>query len=384
MLRSYEEIIKFIQETFNTKEFIPLHAPTFNGNERKYVLETIDSTFVSSVGRYVEEFENLIKDYTGSKYAIATVNGTSALHMSLILAGVKKDDLVITQALSFIATCNAISYLNASPIFVDVDIETLGMSPDFLEFFLKENTYQQNGSCYHKISNRRISACVPMHTFGHPVKIEKISELCLKYNLILVEDAAESIGTFQNGIHTGNFGKVAAFSFNGNKTVTCGGGGVIVTNDEKFGKLGKHLTTQAKIPHKWDFIHDQIGYNYRLPNINAALACAQLEQIETIIFDKRKIANSYKVFFKDSQFKFVEEPNGARSNYWLNCIIANDIKHRNETLEILNEGKIMSRPCWTLMHRLEMFKNCYRDSLENSVWIEERLINLPSSYRENL
>lgn len=384
MLRSYEEIIKFIQETFNTKEFIPLHAPTFNGNERKYVLETIDSTFVSSVGRYVEEFENLIKDYTGSKYAIATVNGTSALHMSLILAGVKKDDLVITQALSFIATCNAISYLNASPIFVDVDIETLGMSPDFLEFFLKENTYQQNGSCYHKISNRRISACVPMHTFGHPVKIEKISELCLKYNLILVEDAAESIGTFQNGIHTGNFGKVAAFSFNGNKTVTCGGGGVIVTNDEKLGKLGKHLTTQAKIPHKWDFIHDQIGYNYRLPNINAALACAQLEQIETIIFDKRKIANSYKDFFKDSQFKFVEEPNGARSNYWLNCIIANDIQHRNKTLEILNEGKIMSRPCWTLMHSLEMFKNCYRDSLENSVWIEERLINLPSSYRENL
>jgi aminotransferase in exopolysaccharide biosynthesis len=301
--------------------------------------------------------------------------------MSLILAGVRKDDLVITQALSFIATCNAISYLHAEPVFVDIDKETLGMSPESLKEFLNENTYQENGFCLHKISKRRISACVPMHTFGHPVKIEQIAKICLHYNIILVEDAAESIGSFLKGVHTGNFGKLAAFSFNGNKTVTCGGGGVIITNDEKLGKLGKHLTTQAKVPHKWDFVHDHIGYNYRLPNLNAAMACAQLEQIETFIADKREIASLYKDFFEGSQYKFVEEPIGARSNYWLNAILAENITQRDEVLEKLNSAKIMSRPSWALMHKLEMFKNCFRDNLNNSIWVEERMINIPSSYR---
>jgi aminotransferase in exopolysaccharide biosynthesis len=381
MNKSYPEIISFIQSVYKTNEFIPLHAPSFNGNEKSYVLETIDSTFVSSVGKFVDKFEEIIKEYTGAKFAIATVNGTAALHMSLILAGVRKDDLVITQALSFIATCNAISYLHADPVFVDIDKDTLGMSPESLEEFLKENTYQENGICFHKISKRRISACVPMHTFGHPVKIEQIAKICLQYNIILVEDAAESIGSFLNGVHTGNFGKLAAFSFNGNKTVTCGGGGVIITNDEKLGKLGKHLTTQAKVPHKWDFVHDHIGYNYRLPNLNAAMACAQLEQIETFIADKREIASLYKDFFEGSQYKFVEEPIGARSNYWLNAILAENITHRDEVLEKLNAAKVMSRPSWALMHKLEMFKNCFRDNLNNSIWVEERLINIPSSYR---
>jgi perosamine synthetase len=381
MNKSYPEIISFIQSVYSTNDFISLHAPSFNGNEKSYVLETIDSTFVSSVGKFVDKFEEQIREYTGSKYAIATVNGTAALHMSLILAGVKKDDLVITQALSFIATCNAISYLHAEPVFVDIDKDTLGMSPESLEDFLKENTYQKNGFCFHSISKRRISACVPMHTFGHPVKIEQIAKICLQYNIVLVEDAAESIGSYLNGVHTGNFGKLAAFSFNGNKTVTCGGGGVIITNDEEIGKLGKHLTTQAKVPHRWDFVHDQIGYNYRLPNLNAALACAQLEQIETFIEDKRKIASLYKDFFEGSQYKFVEEPIGARSNYWLNAILAENITHRDEVLEELNAAKVMSRPAWTLMHKLEMFKNCYRDNLTNSIWVEERLINIPSSYR---
>jgi dTDP-4-amino-4,6-dideoxygalactose transaminase len=220
-----------------------------------------------------------------------------------------------------------------------------------------------------------------MHTFGHPVKIEQIAKICLQYNIILVEDAAESIGSYVNGVHTGNFGKLAAFSFNGNKTVTCGGGGVIITNDEKLGKLGKHLTTQAKVPHKWDFVHDDIGYNYRLPNLNAAMACAQLEQIETFIADKREIASLYKDFFEGSQYKFVEEPIGARSNYWLNAILAENITHRDEVLEKLNAAKVMSRPSWALMHKLEMFKNCFRDNLNNSIWVEERLINIPSSYR---
>ncbi len=381
MNKSYPEIISFIQSIYKTNEFIPLHAPSFNGNEKSYILETIDSTFVSSVGKFVDKFEEIIKEYTGAKFAIATVNGTAALHMSLILAGVRKDDFVITQALSFIATCNAISYLHADPVFVDIDKDTLGMSPESLEEFLKENTYQENGVCFHKISKRRISACVPMHTFGHPVKIEQIAKICLQYNIILVEDAAESIGSFLNGVHTGNFGKLAAFSFNGNKTITCGGGGVIITNDEKLGKLGKHLTTQAKVPHKWDFVHDHIGYNYRLPNLNAAMACAQLEQIETFIADKREIASLYKDFFEGSQYKFVEEPIGTRSNYWLNAILTKNVEVRNETLEILNSSNVMARPCWSLMHRLEMFKNCYRDSLTNSIWVEERLINIPSSYR---
>lgn len=378
---SYPELISFIQNVYNSNNFIPLHAPSFNGNEKSYILETIDSTFVSSVGKFVDKFEEIIKEYTGAKFAIATVNGTAALHMSLILAGVRKDDLVVTQALSFIATCNAISYLHAEPVFVDIDKDTLGMSPESLEKFLEENTYQENGFCFHNISKRRISACVPMHTFGHPLKIEQIAKICLLYNIILVEDAAESIGSFLNGIHTGNFGKLSAFSFNGNKTVTCGGGGVIITNDENLGRLGKHLTTQAKIPHKWDFVHDYIGYNYRLPNLNAALACAQLEQIETFIADKREIASLYKDFFKNSQYKFFEEPTGARSNYWLNAILAEDKNHRDETLEKLNSSKVMSRPAWALMHKLEMFKDCYRDNLSNSIWIEERLINIPSSYR---
>ena len=381
MNKSYPEIISFIQSVYKTNDFIPLHAPSFNGNEKSYVLETIDSTFVSSAGKFVDEFEEQIREYTGSKYAIATVNGTAALHMSLILARVKKNDLVITQALSFIATCNAISYLHAEPVFVDIDKDTLGMSPESLEDFLEENTYQENGFCFHSISNRRISACVPMHTFGHPVKIEQIAKICLQYNIVLVEDAAESIGSYLNGVHTGNFGKLAAFSFNGNKTVTCGGGGVIITNDEEIGKLGKHLTTQAKVPHRWDFLHDHIGYNYRLPNLNAAMACAQLEQIETFVEDKRKIASLYKDFFEGSQYKFVEEPIDARSNYWLNAILAKDITHRDEVLEELNAAKVMSRPAWILMHKLEMFKNCYRDNLTNSIWIEDRLINIPSSYR---
>lgn len=384
MEKSYQEIVAFIQEQFQSKTFIPLHAPTFEGNERKYVLEAIDSTFVSSVGKFVDQFEEIVKEYTGAKYAIATVNGTAALHMSLILAGVQKNELVLTQALSFIATCNAISYLHAEPVFIDVDKETLGLSPDALATFLAENTIQKNGDCFHKFTNQRIAACVPMHTFGHPVRIDKIAEICSAYNIILVEDAAESIGSFYQGVHTGNFGKLAAFSFNGNKTVTCGGGGVIITNDEKLGKLGKHLTTQAKMPHRWDFVHDYIGYNYRLPNLNAAMAYAQMEQLEKFIADKRKLGENYKTFFAGSQFHFFEEPSSARSNYWLHVLLAKDLNHRNEALENLNDSKIMSRPSWQLMHRLEMFKNCIKGPLDNSEWIDARLLNIPSSYRNTM
>lgn len=377
----YNDLIKFVREQFKTEEFIPLHAPVFAGNEHKYVAETIDSTFVSSVGKFVDSFEEEIKKYTGAKYAVACVNGTAALHMALILAGVKKDDLVITQSLSFIATCNAISYLYASPVFIDVDKKTLGMSADALEDFLKAQTMQKNGECFHKESGKRIKACVPMHTFGHPVEVDKIAELCIQYNVALVEDAAESIGSYYKGVHTGNYGLLGAFSFNGNKTITCGGGGVIITNDEKLGKLGKHLTTQAKVPHRWDFVHDHIGYNYRMPNLNAALACAQLEQIEKFISNKRELSAAYKTFFEDSAITFVEEPTDSRSNYWLNAILLENLDQRNVALTELNDAGIMARPCWQLMHRLEMFKDCTKDNQQNAEWIFDRLINIPSSYR---
>lgn len=379
-MKNDNEIIEFIKNIYKSNGFIPLHAPNFSGNEKKYILDTIDSTFVSSIGAYVDRFEEMIKEYTGAKYAIATTNGTSALHMSLVLAGVEQGDLVLTQSLTFVATSNAISYINAEPVFLDVDLDTLGMSPKSLLSFLENFTIQKNGICYHKQSNKKISACVPMHTFGHPCKIEEILNICNKYNIVLVEDAAESIGSFYRNQHTGNFGKVAAFSFNGNKTITCGGGGVIITNDENIGKLGKHLTTQAKMPHKWEFVHDQIGYNYRLPNLNAAMACAQLERIEIFIEGKRKVANLYNRFFSNTKYKFVSEPEFSRSNYWLNAIITSDLVERNLLLEKLNNSNIMSRPCWTLNHKLKMFSSCFRDNLINSIWLEERLINLPSSY----
>ena len=282
----FNEVVEFIRKQFRTNSFIPLHAPVFEGNEKKYLLETIESTFVSSVGKFVDQFEEIIKEYTGAKYAIPTVNGTAALHMSLILAGVKENDLVLTQSLSFIATCNAISYLKAQPVFIDVDKRTLGMSAEALKVFLEEETVLKFNECFHRKSGKKVAACVPMHTFGHPVEIEAIADLTRKYNIPLIEDAAESMGSFYKGTHTGNFGLLGAFSFNGNKTVTCGGGGVIITDNEKLAKLGKHLTTQAKVPHRWDFVHDHIGYNYRLPNINAALACAQMEQLEKFIENK--------------------------------------------------------------------------------------------------
>jgi len=380
----YKELVDFIRSQFNSTEFIPLHAPVFEGNEQKYVLETIESTFVSSVGKFVDAFEEEIKKYTGAKYAVACVNGTAALHMALILAGVKRDDLVITQSLSFIATCNAISYLNAHPVFIDVDRKTLGLSAIALADFLKNKTIQKNGACYHNQTGQRIRACVPMHTFGHPVEIDAIADLCKEYNVVLVEDAAESIGSTYKGIHTGNFGKLGAFSFNGNKTITCGGGGVIITNDETLGKLGKHLTTQAKVPHRWDFVHDHIGYNYRMPNINAALACAQLEQIEKIIGNKRALSAKYEQFFASKNIHFFTEPKASRSNYWLNAILLNNLEERNEALTFLHDAGIMARPSWQLMHRLPMFESCMRDGQSNAEWIFDRLINIPSSYRPGI
>ena len=377
----YKSEIEFIKSLYPNKEFIPLHEPNFTGNEKKYVLDTIDSTFVSSVGKYVDRFEEMIKEYTGAKYAVAVVNGTAALHMGLLLAGVQKNDLVITQALSFIATCNAISYLNAEPAFVDIDKNTLGMSEKALKYFL-ENVELINDVPFHKPSGKRIGACVPMHTFGFPTKIDAIVDLCKAFNIPVVEDAAESLGAIYKEKHTGTFGLLGTYSFNGNKTITCGGGGIIVTNDDKLGPLAKHLTTQAKVLHKWEYVHDHIGYNYRCPNLNAALACAQLEQLEKFIENKRETATSYADFLSSNdKMKFFTEPQYTRSNYWLNAVLLDNKDERDLFLQETNENGVMTRPVWALMHRLEMFKNCMHDGLENSQYIEERLVNIPSSVR---
>ena len=374
-----QSIVDFIKQTFKTAKFISLHEPRFIGNEKKYLNDCIDSTFVSSVGKYVDTFEKEFAKNVGAKYAIATVNGTAALHISLILADVKKDDEVITQPLTFIATCNAISYIGAKPVFVDVDLDTMGLSPDALKSFLEANCEIKNNKCINKTTNRAIKACVPMHTFGHSCRIQEIKEICYEWHIALVEDAAESLGSYYKDRHTGTFGKVGAFSFNGNKIITSGGGGVIVTDDEVLAKRAKHITTTAKIPHPYEYVHDEIGYNYRLPNINAALLVAQLEQLDGFLKSKRELALKYKEFFSDNEINFIEEPEDSKSNYWLQAILLSDKNQRDEFLEFTNKNGVMSRPIWRLMNELEMFKDCQKGDLKNSKYLEERVVNIPSS-----
>ena len=374
-----QNTVDFIKETFNTNEFISLHEPRFNGNEKKYLTDCIDSTFVSSVGKYVDTFEKEFAVSVGSKYAIATVNGTAALHISLILADVQKEDEVITQALTFIATCNAISYIGAKSIFVDVDLDTMGMSPKSLKEFLESNCELINNKCINETTKKIIKACVPMHTFGHPCRIDEIKEICDAWNITLVEDAAESLGSYYKEKHTGTFGKVGAFSFNGNKIITSGGGGVIVTDDEVLAKRAKHITTTAKIPHPYEYVHDQIAYNYRLPNINAALLVAQLEQLDGFLKSKRELALKYKEFFSKEDINFIEELKDSRTNYWLQAVLLKDKNQRDEFLEFTNKNGVMTRPIWKLMNELKMFKDCQKDDLKNSKYLEERVVNIPSS-----
>ena len=377
----YSDLIKFIRQTYKTDDFLPLHEPVFFGNEKKYLNECIDSTFVSSVGKFVDRFEVMVAEYTGAKYAIATVNGTAALHIALQLVGVGDKSEVITQPLSFIATCNAISYCGAKPVFVDVDIDSMGLSPESLLVFLQEQTQQRADGCYNKTTGKRISAVLPMHTFGHPCRIDEIAVICEQYNIALVEDAAESLGSFYKNKHTGTFGRIGAFSFNGNKTITAGGGGMIVTNDEVLAKRAKHITTTAKVPHTYEFIHDEIGYNYRLPNINAALGCAQMEILAVILENKRELALAYEHFFEGNDIKFVKEPELAKANYWLNAVILENKKTRDEFLKVTNDAGIMTRPIWQLMNRLEMFQSCQAGDLTNAYWLEERVVNIPSGVR---
>lgn len=377
------DIIDFIKSLYpEYADFVPLHPPVFFGNERKYLNDCIDTTFVSSVGQYVDRMEQLVAEYTGAAKAVVCVNGTNALYMSLLLAGVKQGDEVITQALTFIATANAISYLNAFPVFCDVDEETMGLSPFAVRKWLEKNAEVKNSGCYNKITGRKISAVVPMHTLGHPVHLEEFVTLCEEWKLSLVEDAAESIGSFYKGKHTGLFGKVAALSFNGNKTITTGGGGMLLFTDIELAEKAKHLTTQAKIPHRWEFKHDDIGYNYRMPNINAALGCAQMENLEKILENKRKTAMEYKSFFADSNIKFFDEPKNCKSNFWLNAVLLPSKNEQINFLEETNAAGVQTRPIWELMNRLDMFKNAQRGDLSFSEMFADRIVNIPSGYAQ--
>jgi len=380
---NFPHIIDFIRSLYPDRDFIPLHEPHFGGNEKKYLEDCIDSTFVSSVGKYVDRFEEMIREFTGAKRAVATVNGTAALHIALLLAGVRRNDLVITQPLTFIATCNAISYCGAEPVFIDIDKQTLGLSADALEAWLAANSVLEGESCYHIGSRQRLAACVPMHTFGHPCQIDRIVEICERYYIPVVEDSAESIGSYYKGRHTGTFGKLGIFSFNGNKTITTGGGGMIITDDDELGKLAKHITTTAKVPHPWEFVHDMTGYNYRLPNVNAALGCAQMEQLPQILANKRETARLYQEFFAGMDgVTYIPEPRDCVSNYWLNVVLMWDRKIRDDFLKQSNTSKVMTRPAWTLMNKLSMFSKAIAGSLEISEDIESCLVNIPSSVRK--
>lgn len=364
------------------QDFIPLHEPLFAGNEWNLVKECLDTGWVSSVGKFVDRFEQELAGYTGAKHAVAVVNGTAALHACLQLAGVRVGDEVLIPALTFVATANAVHYCGAVPHFVDTEEKTLGLDPHRLDDYLSEIVERKNGESWNRMTGRRIAAVVPMHTFGHPVDLDPLVELCARYEIALVEDAAESLGSFYKGRHTGNHGCLAALSFNGNKIMTTGGGGAILTNDPELAQRAKHLTTTAKVPHPWAFIHDQVGYNYRMPNINAALGCAQLEQLPGFLQRKRALAEKYAQAFAGVKgVRFFVEPEFAKSNYWLNVLLLDDscADMRDSFLKVTNDQGIMTRPAWTLMSELPMYCDCPRMDLSAAENLVRRLINIPSS-----
>ncbi len=362
------------------ENYIGLHEPFFGGNEWSYVKECLDTGWVSSVGKFVDKFENALTEFTGAKRAVAVVNGTAALHIALSLVGVEQNDEVLVPDLTFVAIANAVMYCGAVPHFIDSEKNTLGIDPGKLEMYLREISQIRLDGCYNKKTGRRIKAVVPMHTFGHPVDLDTLEEISSRYKLEMIEDAAEALGSYYKGKHVGNWGKLSTLSFNGNKTITTGGGGAIITNDEALGRLVKHITTTAKAPHKWSYFHDMVGYNYRLPNINAALGCAQLEQLPQFVEKKRTLSKKYQKAFTDiSGISFFLEPDFAKSNYWLNAISLENSRQRDDLLEITNSKGIMTRPTWTLMHRLPMFQSCPRMDLSVAKDIEAKVINIPSS-----
>lgn len=369
----------FVKDVFREEQVL-LHRPVFAGHEKEYLAECIDSNFVSSVGARVAEFEQRIAAYTGARFAIATMNGTAALHIALRMAGAAPETEILTQALTFVATCNAAAYCGTVPVFIDVDRDTLGMSPAALRAFLQEHAEMRGGQAYNRGSGRRIVACVPMHTFGHPLRVAEIAAVCEEWGVTLIEDAAESLGSFVGERHTGNFGRMATLSFNGNKIITTGGGGMVITNDEALAKRLKHVTTTAKVPHPYEYVHDELGFNYRLPNLNAALGVAQMEQLPGFVRHKRKLAERYAEFFRGKAgVQFVREPEGCSSNYWLNAIVLPSLAERDAFLQATNAQGVMTRPIWRLMTHLPLFRDCQHDGLANAQWLEERVVNVPSS-----
>lgn len=375
----FEALVHFVRDVYRTNDFIALHEPRFWGNEKSYVADAIDSTFVSSAGQYVSRFENAVADATGAAFAVATVNGTTALHVAMMLTGVIPGDLVITQPLTFVATCNAIRHCGADPVFVDVDEQTLGLSPSALASWLELHAEMREGHARQKATGRTLRACVPMHTFGFPADIDGILEVCQRWGIAVVEDAAESLGSLRGGRHTGTAGRVGILSFNGNKIVTTGGGGAILTNDESLAKRAKHVTSTAKLAHPWAFNHDEVAFNYRMPNLNAALGCAQLESLSMYVQRKRWLAEAYAAFFESTGLRFVTEPIGTRSNYWLNSVRCADRKERDELLAYTTSHGVMTRPAWTLMTELPMFRECFRGPLPLAVALSDTIVNLPSS-----
>ena len=361
---------------------VSLHQPSFGGKEWEYVKECLDSGWVSSVGKYVDEFEERLQVTTGAKYAVAVMNGTAALHLCLQLCGVEGDDEVLAPALAFVAVANAISYCNAVPHFVDSEERTLGLDPASLESYLQQFSEIKNGECFNKSSGRRIKALIAVHTFGHPVNLDAVSTVCQRFKLELVEDAAESLGSTYKGKHTGCWGKVSALSFNGNKIITTGGGGAILTQDEGLARQARHLSTTAKQSHSWQYFHDAKGYNYRLPNINAALGCAQLEQLSGFVQQKRELSTRYKNEFDNcSGIKFYQEPEFARSNYWLNALILDEecSHHLEAILNLCNKEGVMTRPAWSLLNELPMFASCPQAKLPVAESLVKRILNIPSS-----
>lgn len=361
---------------------IPLHRPVFEGNERQYLVDCVDSNFVSSVGARVREFERHCADFAGTAHGVAAMNGTAALHMALITLGVGPGDEVISQALTFVATCNALSYCGARPVFVDVDRDTLGLSPEALERWLSANATVRQGQAYNRGTGARLAACVPMHTFGLPLRIAEVIAVCDRYGIPVIEDAAESLGSYVGDRHTGSFGRLGTLSFNGNKIITTGGGGMILTDDDTIASRALHLTTTAKVPHEYEFVHDEVGYNYRLPNLNAALGCAQMENLPEMLRIKAEIAGRYRDFCTDSGLHYIDAPQGTTPNYWLNAVLLESREARDAFLRYMNANGVMSRPVWRLMSALPMFRDCQNDGLENARWLEDRVVNLPSSVPE--
>ncbi|GHT95711.1 aminotransferase DegT [Spirochaetia bacterium] len=380
-MTSNKEITTYIKTLYPNRDLVLLHCPEFIGNEKRYLVECIDTKYVSYVGRFVVEMENKVKEISSAKHAVALVNGTAALHMLLLAVGVQPGDEVITQSLSFAATAAAIVHANGTPVFVDVDRETLGMSPESLKNFLSENATIKHNKCINKKTGKDIKVVIPMHTFGHPVKIDAIQKICEEYSLLLIEDAAESLGSWYQDKHTGTFGKAAILSFNGNKLVTTGGGGMVITDDETIADRVRYISTTAKRPHRWEFYHDEVGYNLRMPSVNAAIGLAQLEYLDTILANKRETAHNYKRFFDSINVPFITEPKNARSNYWLNAILFDGRKQRDEFLEYSNDNGVQTRPAWTLLHTLSPYQHCQHTKTPNAEYFADCLVNIPSGVR---